>query len=89
MFKAIIFMNFFAIFAIGNGSTFKFVHNNYAFQILDYFFLRNVSLTLVSLVLVNCLGIDVWALPESKSKSEWVKLLVMRSLAGHACFVTF
>lgn len=82
-------MNFFAMFAIGNGATFKLVHNNYGFQILDYLFLRQISLTLVSLVLVNCLGIDVWALPESKSKAEWVKLLVIRSLAGHACFITF
>ena len=31
MFKAIIFMNFFSIFVIANGSTFKIVHNRFGF----------------------------------------------------------
>ena len=46
-------------------------------------------MTLVSVILVTCLGINVWHLPESKSKNEWIKLLVIRSIAGHACFITF
>lgn len=82
-------MNLFAIFAIGNGSTFKIVHGRYNFKILDYLFLRCISLTIVSVILIYVMRIEVMKLPDSRSRSEWVKLLVLRSLAGHACFMTF
>lgn len=66
MYKAIFFINLFAIFAIGNGSTFKFVHNAYGFKILDYLFLRNINMAVVSFTLINVLGVNFTKLPKSR-----------------------
>ena len=87
MFKAIMFMNFFSIFVIANGSTFKIVHNTFGFRILDYLFLRNISMAIVTLILIWVTRADVWKLPETQSKNTTIALLVIRSLAGHVSFL--
>ena len=68
MFKAILFMNFFAIFMIASGSIYKIVNKTLHFKVLDYLFLRNISMAIVTLILIFITGADVWKLPESRSK---------------------
>lgn len=82
-------MNLFAIFAIGNGSTFKIVHTRFSVKILDYLLMRNISLTIVSLILINALEVDWRKLPKDKSRKEWIYLMIVRSLGGHVCFLLF
>ena len=49
--KAIMFMNFFALFAIAQGSIWKLVENE-GVHILDYQFLRNAVIVLIEIPLL-------------------------------------
>ena len=89
MLVAIIFINFFAVFSIFNGSMFKYVHTTYDFEWVDYSFMRCVYLTFFTLIYVNLMKIDVFTLPETKTRSQWIKLMILRSVFGHACFFVF
>ncbi len=89
MFVAITFINLFAVFSIFNGSMFKYVHKTYGFEVVDYSFMRCISLTLFTIIYVNIMKIDVFTLPQSKTRSKWIKLMILRSVFGHACFFVF
>lgn len=89
LFKAVIFMNTFAIAAVVQSAIFKSVHNQFAFEVLDYFILRNTALLTVSLTLVWIWNIELSELPEEKSRIYWLKLMVFRSVIGQLGFLSF
>jgi len=94
--KAILFMNFFALFAIAQGSIWKLVEDE-GVHILDYQFLRNAVIVVIEIPLLLFLRENPLksfpaetgegANKKGKSKLKWALLLVSRSLAGHICFV--
>jgi len=51
IYKAVFFMNTFAVLSVVQGAIFKSVHKNYGFEVFDYFILRNVALLIVALTL--------------------------------------
>lgn len=58
-------------------------------DVLDYFLVRNTSLLVVSLTLVWLWNIEVFQLPEEKSRAYWLKLIVTRSVVGQLGFLSF
>jgi hypothetical protein len=59
IYKAVFFMNTFAVCAVVQSSIFKSVHKNYGFEVLDYFILRNVALSIVALTLAFFWKVDL------------------------------
>ena len=89
MLTAIIFVNTAAVAQISHGAIFKHVHNTYGFEIIDFFFMRNVSLFLVSLIVTYFMKIDIFDLPQDKTRLEWFKWILLRSVCGHLNFCLF
>jgi drug/metabolite transporter (DMT)-like permease len=82
-------MNTFAVAAVVQSAIFKSVHNQFAFEVLDYFIVRNTALLIVSLTLVWLWNIELFELPEEKSRLYWLKLMVFRSTVGQLGFLSF
>jgi hypothetical protein len=68
MFVAIAFMNLYAIFSVSQGSIFKYVSTTYSFDVIEYFFLRCLSMFLWTLLYIKIMKIEVFEFPDSKTK---------------------
>lgn len=77
------------MFAVIQSANYKFIAHTYDFSVFYYFILRNTALVTLTGLVVYLLKIPLFDFPDEKPVRQWLKLIVIRSLAGHIGFFAF